>query len=157
MISKIKSFKQIQVLSQKIRKQKKKIVFTNGCFDLIHVGHIFYLRKAKALGNVLIVGLNNDRSIRKIKGPNRPIHPERARATVLSALEMIDYIVLFGEETPIRLIKAIQPHVLVKGGDWKIAQMVGAPEVKSWGGQVKQIPLVKGYSTTCALQKLKLE
>jgi len=137
-----------------LRKRGKTIVFTNGCFDIIHVGHIRYLKKAKALGDVLVVGLNSDASIRKIKGDRRPIVSEKERAEVLSALGMVDYIVIFSEPTPLRLIKAIQPDVLVKGADWPEKEIVGADVVKARGGRVARIRLAKGRSTTDIIQKV---
>ena len=155
MRSKIKSFKQIQVLAKKLRRARKKIVFTNGCFDILHLGHVSYLAKAKQFGDALIVGINNDQSVRAIKGRARPINPEKARAGVLAALETVDFIVLFSEETPLRLICAIQPDVLVKGSDWKANAIVGSKEVASWGGRVKRLPLVTGYSTTKTIHKMR--
>jgi len=125
------------------RAQGHKIVFTNGCFDLVHVGHVRYLRQAKALGDVLVVGLNTDRSVARLK-PGRPVVPQQQRAEVLSALEMVDYVVLFDEDTPYELIKAIRPDVLVKGGDWKPQDIVGADIAK----ETLSLPYVEGVSTT---------
>ncbi len=126
----------------------KKIVFTNGCFDIIHQGHTAYLEKARQLGDCLVIGLNSDCSIRAIKGPQRPINSERSRARVLAALGCVDYIAIFDEETPLNLIKAIIPDTLVKGADWPIDKIVGAKEVMSQGGQVINISMVEGFSTT---------
>ena len=138
----------------KLRRRRKKIVFTNGCFDIIHAGHVRYLKKARSLGDALVVGLNSDSSIRTIKGHLRPIVPEKERAEVLSALTCVDYIVLFNEATPIRLITAIKPDVLAKGADWASKEIVGADVVKSAGGRVARIPLVKGKSTTNIIKKI---
>lgn len=137
-----------------LRNAKKKIVFTNGCFDIIHVGHIDYLSKARKLGDVLIVGLNSDSSVRSIKGPSRPVNNQRDRATVLAAMHFIDHIIIFSDPTPARLIRLIRPDVLVKGADWKIADIVGADLVLSYGGKVSRIPYIKGYSTSSVLKKI---
>lgn len=127
---------------------KKRIVFTNGCFDILHLGHVEYLAKAKDMGDLLIVGLNTDDSVKRLKGPSRPINPENARAHVLAALQFVDYVVLFNEDTPYQLIKAISPDVLVKGGDYIINEIVGADLVSENGGEVKVIPLTEGFSTS---------
>ncbi len=138
-----------------LRKKGKKIVFTNGCFDILHAGHIQYLKKAKSLGNILIVGLNNDNSVRKIKGAGRPIVREKDRAKILAALEMIDFVVIFNEETPENLIKIIKPDILVKGADWKIKDIKGKNFVSSYGGQIKRISFKKGYSTSKIISLIK--
>ena len=132
----------------------RKVVFTNGCFDILHAGHVRYLERAKRLGDILVVGMNTDRSVRKIKGSGRPIVAEKDRATLLSALKMVDYVVLFDEPTPIRLIEAIKPDVLVKGSDWKKRDIVGAEFVESYGGKVRRIGLLKGRSTTDVVKKI---
>lgn len=137
-----------------IRKKDKTIVFTNGCFDIIHAGHVRYLNKAKSLGDILVVGLNSDFSIKMIKGEKRPIVPEKERAEVLSGLEAADYVVLFNEPTPIKLIKAILPDVLVKGADWASHAIVGADVVKKAGGRIARIKLAKGRSTTNIIKKI---
>ena len=137
------------------KKEGKKIVFTNGCFDIIHAGHVDYLEKAKALGDVLVVGLNSDGSIRRIKGPERPINIQEHRKRVLEALKPVDLVIIFDEDTPERLIKEIKPDVLVKGGDWKIENIVGADFVKSYGGEVKTIDFVYDISTTKIIQKAR--
>ncbi len=155
MPSKLKTLSEIQKLARKLHQQGKKIVFTNGCFDILHAGHVSYLAKAKEFGDVLIVGLNRDQSIRAIKGPNRPINPETARAQVLEALQAVDFVVLFEENTPLRLISKIQPDVLVKGADWKAESIVGAKEIKNWGGEVKRVSLVKGFSTTKMIARMR--
>ncbi|MBI4432620.1 MAG: D-glycero-beta-D-manno-heptose 1-phosphate adenylyltransferase [Candidatus Omnitrophica bacterium] len=138
-----------------LRKKNKKIVFTNGCFDLLHVGHIRYLAGAKALGDVLVVGLNSDRSVRALKGVGRPLTPENERAEVLAALEAVDFITLFSEATPEKLIHAVRPDVLVKGGDWKKKDIVGSGFVESCGGRVLSLAYVPGRSTTRLIQKIQ--
>ena len=138
----------IASLCNRLRRQGKTIVFTNGVFDIIHMGHVHYLSKAKAMGDVLIIGLNTDASVRKIKGPGRPINRQSDRAGVLSALEFVDYVVYFSEETPARLIRQVRPDVLVKGADYRISEIVGADFVTSYGGKVKRIALLPGRSTT---------
>lgn len=130
-------------------------MFTNGCFDLLHMGHITYLNEARALGDVLIIGVNTDRSVRKLKGKNRPIIPEQERSHVLAALECIDYVILFDEETPIELIRAIQPDVLVKGADYTKTEVVGHDVVESYGGQVALIPLVESTSTSSIIDRIR--
>ncbi|MFN3697206.1 MAG: D-glycero-beta-D-manno-heptose 1-phosphate adenylyltransferase [Pseudobdellovibrio sp.] len=131
----------------------KKIVFTNGCFDLLHIGHVRYLEQAKSRGDVLIVGINTDLSVQKLKGPTRPIQNENDRAEILASLKSVDHTVLFGEETPINLIKQIKPDVLVKGGDWAIQQIVGWDFVQSYGGQVESLQFIDGRSTTQIIAK----
>jgi D-beta-D-heptose 7-phosphate kinase/D-beta-D-heptose 1-phosphate adenosyltransferase len=151
---KIKTITQIARVARSLRASGKRIVFTNGCFDILHRGHVSYLRDASRLGDVLVVGLNSDRSVRSIKGRNRPVNRERDRAAVLGALESVGYVTIFGESTPERLIKSIRPDVLVKGADWSDADIVGAGFVKSYGGSVRRIPFVRGYSTTALLKKM---
>jgi len=138
-----------------LRRQGKRIVFTNGCFDLIHPGHVRYLRAAKRLGDVLVAGLNSDASVRRLKGPTRPLVSQRARCEVMAALEMVDYVTVFGEDTPYALIKELQPDVLVKGGDWKAEQIVGADIVRSRGGSVRSLRFAPGYSTTQLLETIR--
>jgi D-beta-D-heptose 7-phosphate kinase/D-beta-D-heptose 1-phosphate adenosyltransferase len=139
---------------EKIRKGRK-VVFTNGVFDLLHVGHVRYLQEARALGDLLVVGVNKDASVQKLKGPTRPIQNENDRAEILAALEAVSFTVLFGEETPALLIEAVRPDVLVKGGDYKIETIVGAPFVMSYGGTVKVLQFVDGRSTSNIIQKSK--
>ena len=136
-----------------LRADNKKIVFTNGCFDIIHVGHIAYLKKARLLGDALVIGLNSDSSVRAIKGIARPINREADRATVLAAMYFVDYITIFSDPTPERLIRQISPDVLAKGADWKIRDIVGADFVRSYGGKIARIPYIKGYSTTAVIEK----
>ncbi len=136
-----------------IRKGKK-VVFTNGCFDIIHAGHVDYLEKAKSLGDILVVGINSDRSVRKIKGEKRPLIPQEMRTKVLNALKPVDYVVIFEEETPIELIRAIKPEVLVKGGDWELSRIVGREFVKSYGGKVVTIPLEYNISTSDIIRRI---
>ena len=132
----------------------EKIVFTNGCFDLLHAGHVTYLEAAKHAGDRLILGLNTDRSVSALKGPNRPVIHEMDRARVLAALESVDAVILFDEDTPLNLIQAIQPEVLAKGSDYTEDQVVGGKEVKAWGGKVALIDLVQGRSTSNIVKKL---
>lgn len=134
--------------------QDKKVVFTNGCFDVLHLGHVTYLAEARTMGDLLVVGLNSDASVRRLKGPSRPINNEKARAMVLASLQCVDYVIIFDEDTPLDLIKAVKPNVLVKGGDYTIDTIVGASFVQQHGGIVRTIPLVEGYSTTDTVQKL---
>ena len=139
-----------------LRRQGKRIVFTNGCFDLIHPGHVHYLRAARRLGDVLVVGVNSDRSVRRLgKGPGRPLNCEQDRAEVLAALEMVDCVTIFDEEAPYELIRHLQPDVLVKGGDWTPDRIVGADLVRARGGVVKSLPYAKGYSTTTLIRRVR--
>ena len=153
-VDKIVSLPKLKVSVLKLKTKKKKVVFTNGCFDLIHVGHIKYLEKAKALGDILIVGINSDSSTRKIKGPGRPISGQDDRARIIAGLESVDYVSIFNEITPYKLIKAIKPNVLVKGADWKLNKIVGADFVKSYGGRVAMVPFVRGRSTSSIIHKI---
>lgn len=137
-----------------LRSQGKCIVFTNGCFDLLHAGHIYVLTQAKALGDVLVVGINSDASVQRLKGPKRPILPEYERALVLAALAAVYYVTIFDEDTPQDLIMALQPNILVKGGDWSVDTVVGKAEVESWGGQVVLIPYQEGRSTTNIVERI---
>lgn len=139
----------------KVWKQEGKVVFTNGCFDILHLGHVDYLEKASGMGRRLVVGLNTDSSVKRLKGSERPVNNEYARARVLAALQFVDAVVLFGEDTPARLIETICPDVLVKGDDYAIENIVGAKFVMENGGSVETIPLVEGLSTTNLLSKIK--
>lgn len=135
--------------------KNKKIVFTNGCFDIVHRGHITYLNEAKALGELLVIGLNSDRSVKELKGPERPINNEQDRKYLLENLKSVDFVEIFDEQTPLNLIKTIMPSILVKGGDWKIEQIVGSKEVIDNGGDVYSLNFVDGFSTTNIIEKIK--
>ena len=141
-------------LLKKLKRKKQKIVFTNGVFDILHRGHVEYLAKAKSFGDLLILGLNSDASVRRLKGKNRPINKQLDRAIVLLALESVDYVVLFSQDTPQKLIESVKPDVLVKGADYKISEIVGGEFVISNGGQVKTVKLTKGRSTTNTIKKM---
>ncbi len=130
-----------------------RLVFTNGCFDLLHRGHVYYLSRARELGDLLVVGLNSDASVTRLKGPGRPVNQVESRAEVLGALAMVDHIIIFEEDTPLNLIRTLHPHVLVKGGDYRKEEIVGYGEVVSRGGEVVTIPLLEGYSTTAMVKK----
>lgn len=153
-MKKVKSLKALRKIRARLHKQGKKVVFTNGCFDLIHGGHIRLFRKAKRAGDVLIVGLNTDASVRKIKGPSRPVFPLKERFEVLEAIEDIDYLTSFSEETPQEIIAALLPDVLVKGGDWRPYRVVGRKEVEAAGGRVVIVPYLKGRSSTSIIKKI---
>lgn len=131
----------------------KKVVFTNGCFDILHPGHIDLLRRARALGDVLVVAINSDASVARMKGPNRPIIPQHERAELLNGMEMVDFVCTFDEDTPLEAILRIRPDVLVKGADWT-ANIVGQAQVERWGGKVAALPLVEGYSTSEILERV---
>ncbi len=149
-MGKILSWNELKTVIDSLKAKGKKIVFTNGCFDIIHVGHIRYLKEAKALGDVLVIGLNSDRSLSTIK-PNRPVNPENHRAEVLSSLEIIDYITIFDEETPYELIEFLQPDILVKGGDWKEEDIIGSDIVK----ETHSLPYIEGVSTSEIINRIK--
>lgn len=138
-----------------LRGKNKKIVFTNGCFDLLHVGHVRYLARARSLGDALVVGLNADRSVRKLKGPGRPLTPQRERAEILASLAAVDFVTIFSESTPEKLIRAVKPDILVKGGDWKKEDIVGSGFVESCGGKAMSLAYVPGKSTTRLIKKIK--
>jgi rfaE bifunctional protein nucleotidyltransferase chain/domain len=152
---KIFTLPQLQQQLQVWRSQGQKIVFTNGCFDLLHLGHVDYLEKSRQLGDKLVLGLNTDASISRIKGPNRPLQDEMSRARVMASLLFVDAVVLFDDDTPLELIKAVQPDILVKGDDYTIENIVGQEVVTARGGEVKTVPLVKGYSTTNIVKKIE--
>jgi rfaE bifunctional protein nucleotidyltransferase chain/domain len=139
---------------EQLREAGKKVVFTNGCFDLIHPGHVRYLQQARALGDALIVALNSDRSVRELKGDKRPILTENERAEVMAALACVDYVTIFDEPTPREIIAALLPDVLVKGGDWGVDSIVGREEVEAAGGQVLSLPFVDGCSTTDVIERI---
>ena len=156
MATKVLTKEQLAPLLQQDRAQKKRIVFTNGCFDLMHIGHTRYLQSAKALGDVLVVGVNSDASVRSLnKAPDRPVVTEAQRAEVLAALGCVDYVAIFSEPDPLNLITAVQPDILVKGGDWDIDRIIGRDVVEQRGGVVKTIPLVPGMSTTSLIQRIR--
>jgi len=153
-ISKIKSIPALSRIIAAAKTKQRKIVFTNGCFDILHVGHVDYLSKARQMGDILVVGLNSDASVRRLKGKGRPMNKAEDRAKVLSALSFVDYITIFNEDTPDRLIRKIKPDILVKGGDWQMKDIVGASFVKSYGGKVATVPFVEGFSTTALIKKM---
>jgi D-beta-D-heptose 7-phosphate kinase/D-beta-D-heptose 1-phosphate adenosyltransferase len=153
-LAKIKNLHEMIEVRGRLHASGKKLVFTNGCFDLLHVGHIRYLREARALGDALVVAVNSDRSVRKVKGPSRPVVPEGERAEVLAALEFVDHVLVFDEPTPREVIAAIVPHVLVKGADWGITEIVGRDTVENAGGIVRTIPVVEGSSTSGIIAKI---
>jgi rfaE bifunctional protein nucleotidyltransferase chain/domain len=153
--SKILSLKDIKAQMEQWQLESKKVVFTNGCFDIVHLGHIDYLEKARNLGDKLVLGLNTDASVSRLKGESRPVINQYARARMMAAMSFIDAVVLFDEETPKELIETIVPNILVKGDDYSITNIVGADFVISKGGEVKTISLVKGYSTSAIIQKIK--
>ena len=151
---KIKSRRELALIAEDLQGQGEKVVFTNGCFDILHAGHVQYLEEAKSLGEVLIVGLNSDDSVRRLKGETRPVVPEEERAIVLAALACVDYVVIFEEDTPYELIRDIQPDVLVKGGDWQAREIVGSDIVLAKGGEVRSLPFRAGVSTTAIVTRL---
>lgn len=155
-IGKIKTRPDLAAILTDLRGQGKRIVFTNGCFDLMHIGHTRYLQAARELGDVLVVGVNSDASVRSLnKGPGRPIVPHAQRAEVLAALACVDYVVVFDEPDPGALIRALQPDVLVKGGDWALDRIVGREVVEARGGRVLTIPLVRGVSTSALVERIQ--
>ncbi|MEQ1626549.1 MAG: D-glycero-beta-D-manno-heptose 1-phosphate adenylyltransferase [Nitrospira sp.] len=156
MPNKIVTKEQLVELLQPLRAGSSRIVFTNGCFDLMHVGHTRYLQAAKTLGDLLVVGVNSDKSVRSLdKAPDRPIVPEAQRAEVLAALGCVDFVVVFSESDPRALITAVQPDVLVKGGDWSLDRIIGRDVVEARGGRVQTIPLVPGFSTTALIHRIR--
>jgi rfaE bifunctional protein nucleotidyltransferase chain/domain len=152
---KIKDLSSMKKEIDRLREQGKKIVFTNGCFDILHPGHTRYLRAARELGDYLVVAVNSDRSVREIKGKGRPVITEEDRAEVLAALGFVDGIVIFDEDNPLKVIRRLVPDVLVKGGDWPEDKIIGADVVKGAGGEVKRIAFVSGYSTTGIIRKIR--
>ncbi|HNP06087.1 MAG TPA: D-glycero-beta-D-manno-heptose 1-phosphate adenylyltransferase [Cyclobacteriaceae bacterium] len=153
--NKIKSLSQGKAQVAKWRSQGQKIVFTNGCFDILHLGHVDYLEKAAGLGDRLIIGLNTDDSVSRFKGSERPIQDQNSRARILSSLQFVDMVVLFNEDTPLELISNLIPDILVKGSDYLAENIVGAEVVKKHGGEVKTIDFVSGYSTSRIIEKIK--
>lgn len=152
---KIKSLTEAREQVQRWRSEGKKIVFTNGCFDIIHMGHVDYLEKARNLGDVLIVGLNTDDSVSRFKGPERPIQDQHSRSRIMASFQFVDMVVFFNEDTPFDLISALLPNILVKGSDYLAENIVGADVVKNHGGVVKTLDFVPGYSTTRIVEKIK--
>ncbi len=156
MLTKVTTREELASLLAERRRQQQRVVFTNGCFDLMHIGHIRYLQAARNLGDVLVVGVNSDNSVRTLnKGTDRPIVPDAQRAEVLAALACVDYVVIFPEPDPGALIATLQPDILVKGGDWPVDRIVGRETVEARGGRVQTIPLVPGVSTTTLVQRIR--
>jgi rfaE bifunctional protein nucleotidyltransferase chain/domain len=153
-MNKIVTWKELKEQVERVRGGGLKIAFTNGCFDILHAGHCQYLREARKTGDILILGLNSDASVRQIKGEKRPLVPQGERAEVVASLEVIDYVTLFDDPTPLRLIEYLRPDVLVKGGDWKEESVVGGDAVRSWGGRIVIVPLTEGISTTNIVEKI---
>jgi len=154
MQGKVKGVEELKETVRQAQREGRVVVFTNGCFDLLHRGHLHLLREAKRLGDLLVVALNTDLSVRRLKGPERPILPETERAELIAALEMVDYVTLFSEPDPHALIKELRPDVLVKGGDWSEDKVVGGDFVEGYGGKVAVIPYLEGYSTTRMIKKI---
>jgi rfaE bifunctional protein nucleotidyltransferase chain/domain len=154
-LEKVVSRPEIVAIAAQARRDGRRIAFTNGCFDLLHVGHIRYLAAARDAADLLIVGVNDDASVRRLKGPARPLVPDAARAEVVAALAAVDYVTLFSEDTPYELIRAIEPDALVKGSDWAPDQVVGRDVVEARGGRVLLVPVVAGFSTTALVERLR--
>lgn len=151
---KIKEAPRLSEILAGLKKNGKKVVFTNGCFDILHPGHLFYLNEARALGDLLVVGINNDASVRNLKGEGRPVNPEKDRALMLAGLSCVDFVTFFGEPDPYNLIALLIPDVLVKGGDWTPDRIIGADLVEKEGGKVLSLPFKPGYSTTGLIEKI---
>jgi D-beta-D-heptose 7-phosphate kinase/D-beta-D-heptose 1-phosphate adenosyltransferase len=154
MSQKIRSLDELSAQLALHREKGKKVVFTNGCFDLVHVGHIRYLQQARRMGDLLVVAINTDDSVRRLKGPSRPVQPERDRAEILAGLECVDYIVSFEQDTPLALIERLKPDVLVKGADWPVEQIVGREVVEGSGGRVATVSYVEGVSTSALIERI---
>lgn len=154
MMSRVLSRRALKRAVSALRKEGKRVVFTNGCFDLLHIGHVRYLAEARACGDALVVGVNSDRSVRKLKGKGRPLTPERERAELLASLSSVDYVTIFDEDTPLELVAEIKPDVLVKGSDYGRREIVGGDVVEAGGGKVARIPLVEGRSTRGLIRKI---
>jgi D-glycero-beta-D-manno-heptose 1-phosphate adenylyltransferase len=153
-MSKILSIDQLLLERERLGREGKRVVLTNGCFDLLHPGHVRFLEQAKSHGDILIIAINSDRSVKKLKGPDRPILTENERAEVLAALSSVDFLTIFDELTPLHLISILLPDILVKGGDWSVDQIVGRNEVEAAGGQVISLPYREGYSTSDLLERI---
>jgi len=151
---KLKNLDELTELAAQARQNGKSVVFTNGCFDILHRGHVHVLRQAKAAGDLLIVALNSDRSVQEIKGAHRPVLPESDRIELIGAMEMVDYIIIFDEPDPYKLIAAIKPDVLAKGGDWSAEKIIGADVVEQAGGRIVMIPYLKGFSTSEIIERI---
>ena len=156
MPSNVLPLKKLLPILRKLKKQGKRIAFTNGCFDLLHIGHLTTLEQIKKRADILVVAVNSDASVRGLKGPRRPLVPAGERARLVAALKPVDFVTIFSEPTPLKVIRAVRPDLLAKGGDWKADRIVGAEIVKSYGGRVAVIPTVKGHSTTDLLYKSRL-
>ena len=154
MKSKIKSAAALAKVIARMKKQGKRVVFTNGCFDILHVGHVEYLSRARKLGDALVIGMNSDKSVRRLKGSGRPVNNQKDRAKVLSALGFVDHVVIFDEDTPEKLVRKLIPNILVKGADWKNKAVAGVDFLKERGGKIVFIPFVDGYSTTSLLKRI---
>lgn len=155
MDDKIKTRARLEKIIYRLKEHGKKVAFTNGCFDILHYGHVRYLEDAKAKADILVVGLNSDASIKRIKGASRPINRQADRARMLEALSAIDYITIFSEDTPLKLIQTLKPDILIKGRDWSVRKIVGADFIRASGGRVVTVPYLKGYSTTGLIEKIK--
>ncbi|MDD2683066.1 MAG: D-glycero-beta-D-manno-heptose 1-phosphate adenylyltransferase [Candidatus Cloacimonetes bacterium] len=145
----------MQITLSQLQGQGQKVVFTNGCFDILHAGHVLYLEEARRLGDVLVLGLNSDASVRRLKGDSRPINPQSERSIVVAALEAVDFVCIFDEDTPYELIKALQPDVLVKGGDWQVQDIVGSDLVLAAGGEVRSLSFSEGLSSSNIIARIK--
>jgi D-beta-D-heptose 7-phosphate kinase/D-beta-D-heptose 1-phosphate adenosyltransferase len=154
MKKKVKEKEDLCEILKRLKAEGKRIVFTNGCFDLLHIGHLRYLEKAKTLGDILVVGVNSDASAQGLKGPGRPVLPLEERMELLSGLECVDYVVSFDESTPLKLITVLKPHLLVKGGDWSTETIVGKEVVESLGGEVVALPFIEGNSTSHLIETI---
>ncbi len=152
--TKIKKLAELKSLACRLRKKGKKIVFTNGCFDLLHYGHVKYLAEAKRKGDILIVGVNSDASVKRIKGDKRPLTDEESRSGIIAGLESVDYVILFKEDTPLKIIDSLKPDILVKGADWDKKKIVGGSSILKNRGVVSTVKLAKGYSTTNIIKKI---
>ena len=153
--AKVRSLRELLPLRRALARGGRTVVLTNGCFDLLHAGHVRLLRRARAEGDVLVVALNTDASVRRLKGPGRPIFPLRERLEVLAAFADVDYVTWFSEPTPRRIVAALRPDVLVKGGDWPVERIVGREVVQAGGGSVHSLPLLPGYSTTALIERIR--
>ncbi|MBU0575154.1 MAG: D-glycero-beta-D-manno-heptose 1-phosphate adenylyltransferase [Proteobacteria bacterium] len=154
-MKKILTWEELKKEADRLRGKGKKIAFTNGCFDILHVGHVQYLREARKTGDLLILGLNSDASVQAIKGEKRPLVPQGERAEVVASLMSVDYVTVFDETTPLKLIEYLRPDILVKGGNWKEEEVVGRDAVRSWGGKVVIVQMTEGASTTNIVEKIR--